>query len=56
MNEATSDIGIVRTMMNVARQRPRKKRTTSTTITKVMMMVSWSESIVLTMKLEVSMR
>ena len=36
MKEATSDIGIVSTMMKVARQRPRKMKTTSITMTKVM--------------------
>ena len=42
--------------MNVALQRPRKKSTTSTTMKNVMKIVSSSEPMVLTIKLEVSIR
>ncbi len=43
MNEQISDTGIVMQMMKVARQRPRKTMTTSTTKMKAYMMVSESE-------------
>ena len=54
MNEATREIGIVSTMMNVALQRPRKTKTTSITMMKVMKIVSLRLFTVLTMKSEVS--
>ncbi len=43
MNEHISDTGIVMQMMNVARQRPRKIITTSTTKMNAYMIVSDSE-------------
>ncbi len=43
MNEQISDTGIVMQMMKVARQRPRKTMTTSTTKMKAYMIVSESE-------------
>ena len=56
MNEATREIGIVSTMINVALQRPRKTKTTSITMKKVMKIVSLRLFTVLTMKSEVSIR
>jgi len=45
MNEQISETGIVRQMMNVARQRPKKIITTSTTKMKAYMIVSDSDPI-----------
>ena len=53
-SEASRAIGIDRTMMKVARQRPRKRKTTSMTTRKVIRMVSLRVLIVLMMLSEES--
>ena len=54
MNDAISEIGMVMVMMSVARHRPRKKNTTSTTNSRAKSTVSTSEAMVLRMLSEVS--
>ena len=54
MRDANNDIGIVRIMINVALQRPKKINTTNITNMNVMKMVSFRESMVLRMLSDVS--
>src|SRR5574344_2372012 len=55
ITEATNEIGIESTMINVALHLPRKMKTTSITMKKVVKMVSFNELMVLTMFSEPSM-
>ncbi len=54
MNEQINDTGMVMQMMNVARQRPRKIMTTSTTKMKAYMTVSESDPIASVISCEAS--